>query len=56
MNNDLWLIIYSVKEKLPFPAEMFDFVHIRFVARGVPEDVWSGIFKVFHHFNMIIYC
>jgi hypothetical protein len=35
-----------VKGSLPFPAETFDFVHIRFVARGVPESAWVVVFKV----------
>lgn len=43
-----WLL-HSVRERLPFTSETFDYVHIRFVGRGVPEDAWSSVFKV-HNF------
>ncbi|KAG8894380.1 hypothetical protein FRB99_001317, partial [Tulasnella sp. 403] len=32
-------------EKLPFPDGYFDFVHVRRIARGVPEDKWDHIFS-----------
>ncbi|KIM89115.1 hypothetical protein PILCRDRAFT_212537 [Piloderma croceum F 1598] len=31
-------------ECLPFPNEEFDFVHIKRIARGVPEDKWDALF------------
>ncbi|KAF9267364.1 hypothetical protein L218DRAFT_995627 [Marasmius fiardii PR-910] len=30
---------------LPFPNEEFDFVHIKRIARGVPEDKWDFLFE-----------
>ncbi|KDQ20946.1 hypothetical protein BOTBODRAFT_26959 [Botryobasidium botryosum FD-172 SS1] len=32
-------------EKLPFSDDHFDFVHIRNIARGVPEDQWGEVFE-----------
>ncbi|KAH7908055.1 hypothetical protein BJ138DRAFT_984603, partial [Hygrophoropsis aurantiaca] len=32
-------------EGLPFPNEEFDFVHIKRIARGVPEDKWDDLFE-----------
>ncbi|GLB38376.1 hypothetical protein LshimejAT787_0502410 [Lyophyllum shimeji] len=32
-------------EGLPFPDEEFDFVHIKRIALGVPEDKWDFIFE-----------
>ncbi|PVG02836.1 hypothetical protein CPB86DRAFT_870203 [Serendipita vermifera] len=32
-------------EKLPFPDSHFDFVHIRRIARGVPEDKWPFLLE-----------
>ncbi|KAF7299004.1 Methyltransf-25 domain-containing protein [Mycena indigotica] len=32
-------------EGLPFPNEEFDFVHIKRIALGVPEDKWDGLFE-----------
>ncbi|KDQ62491.1 hypothetical protein JAAARDRAFT_170906 [Jaapia argillacea MUCL 33604] len=31
-------------DKLPFPNEEFDYVHIKRIARGVPEDKWDSLF------------
>ncbi|KAG8786239.1 hypothetical protein FRC15_011810 [Serendipita sp. 397] len=30
-------------DSLPFPTSYFDFVHIRRIARGVPEDKWHSL-------------
>ncbi|KAF7288545.1 Methyltransf-25 domain-containing protein [Mycena chlorophos] len=32
-------------EGLPFPNDEFDFVHIKRIALGVPEDKWDGLFE-----------
>ncbi|KAJ7505232.1 hypothetical protein B0H11DRAFT_1977595 [Mycena galericulata] len=32
-------------EGLPFEADEFDFVHIKRIALGVPEDKWDGLFE-----------
>ncbi|EIN12409.1 hypothetical protein PUNSTDRAFT_124275 [Punctularia strigosozonata HHB-11173 SS5] len=32
-------------EPLPFPDDEFDFVHIKRIARGVPEDKWNALFE-----------
>ncbi|KAJ7819382.1 hypothetical protein B0H14DRAFT_3737686 [Mycena olivaceomarginata] len=32
-------------EGLPFPNEEFDFVHIKRIALGVPEDKWDALFE-----------
>ncbi|KAL4080916.1 hypothetical protein J3A83DRAFT_4068015, partial [Scleroderma citrinum] len=32
-------------ERLPFPNDEFDFVHIKRISRGVPEDMWDGLFE-----------
>ncbi|TFK52605.1 hypothetical protein OE88DRAFT_1734576 [Heliocybe sulcata] len=32
-------------EGLPFPNEEFDFVHVKRIARGVPEDKWDSLFE-----------
>ncbi|KAI0056109.1 hypothetical protein BV25DRAFT_1771447, partial [Artomyces pyxidatus] len=32
-------------EGLPFPNEEFDFVHIKRIALGVPEDKWDNLFE-----------
>ncbi|EGN98295.1 hypothetical protein SERLA73DRAFT_183223, partial [Serpula lacrymans var. lacrymans S7.3] len=32
-------------EGLPFPNDEFDFVHIKRIARGVPEDKWDDLFE-----------
>ncbi|KAH8989659.1 hypothetical protein EDB86DRAFT_3080919 [Lactarius hatsudake] len=32
-------------EGLPFPNEEFDFVHIKRLAHGIPEDKWDGLLE-----------
>ncbi|KAG1772422.1 hypothetical protein EDD22DRAFT_739737, partial [Suillus occidentalis] len=32
-------------EGLPFPNDSFDFVHVKRIARGVPEDKWDDLFE-----------
>ncbi|KIO02665.1 hypothetical protein M404DRAFT_638821 [Pisolithus tinctorius Marx 270] len=32
-------------ERLPFSSEEFDFVHIKRIARGVPEDMWDNLLE-----------
>ncbi|KAG2129144.1 hypothetical protein DEU56DRAFT_704109, partial [Suillus clintonianus] len=32
-------------EGLPFANESFDFVHVKRIARGVPEDKWDDLFE-----------
>ncbi|KAJ3932321.1 MAG: hypothetical protein NXY57DRAFT_894439 [Lentinula lateritia] len=32
-------------ENLPFPNEEFDFVHIKRISLGVPEDKWDSLFE-----------
>ncbi|KAJ4491492.1 hypothetical protein C8J55DRAFT_504342 [Lentinula edodes] len=32
-------------ESLPFPNEEFDFVHIKRISLGVPEDKWDSLFE-----------
>ncbi|KAJ6559101.1 hypothetical protein DFH09DRAFT_519405 [Mycena vulgaris] len=32
-------------EGLPFPNDEFDFVHIKRIALGVPEDAWDSLFE-----------
>ncbi|KAG5719736.1 Sterol 24-C-methyltransferase [Termitomyces sp. T112] len=32
-------------ESLPFPDGEFDFVHVKRIALGVPEDKWDGLFQ-----------
>ncbi|KAG6330823.1 hypothetical protein ID866_8266 [Astraeus odoratus] len=32
-------------ERLPFPDGEFDFIHIKRIARGVPEDMWDTLFE-----------
>ncbi|KIK93374.1 hypothetical protein PAXRUDRAFT_517629 [Paxillus rubicundulus Ve08.2h10] len=32
-------------EELPFQNEEFDFVHVKRIARGVPEDKWDDLFQ-----------
>ncbi|KAH7928422.1 hypothetical protein BV22DRAFT_979830, partial [Leucogyrophana mollusca] len=32
-------------EGLPFPNDEFDFVHVKRIARGVPEDKWDDLFE-----------
>ncbi|KAF9242513.1 hypothetical protein BU15DRAFT_14009, partial [Melanogaster broomeanus] len=32
-------------EGLPFQNEEFDFVHIKRIARGVPENEWDDLFE-----------
>ncbi|KAI0031080.1 hypothetical protein K488DRAFT_52878, partial [Vararia minispora EC-137] len=32
-------------EGLPFPNEEFDFVHVKRIARGVPEDKWDFLLE-----------
>ncbi|KAL0580636.1 hypothetical protein V5O48_001366 [Marasmius crinis-equi] len=36
---------HNFLEGLPFPNEEFDFVHIKRIARGVPEDKWDFLFE-----------
>ncbi|KAG1770849.1 hypothetical protein EV702DRAFT_1138155 [Suillus placidus] len=38
------LISHSL-EGLPFPNESFDFVHVKRIARGVPENMWDDLFE-----------
>ncbi|SNX82356.1 uncharacterized protein MEPE_01062 [Melanopsichium pennsylvanicum] len=38
-------VIANFLEPLPFPDASFDYVHIRFVLPGVPEDKWVDIFS-----------
>ncbi|KIJ54225.1 hypothetical protein M422DRAFT_64329 [Sphaerobolus stellatus SS14] len=38
-------VIGNFLEELPFEDEEFDFVHIKRVARGVPEDEWHPLFE-----------
>ncbi|KAI9510592.1 hypothetical protein F5148DRAFT_976528 [Russula earlei] len=32
-------------EALPFPNEEFDFVHVKRIARGIPEDKWDSLLE-----------
>lgn len=32
-------------EGLPFPNEEFDYVHIKRIARGVPENKWDSLLE-----------
>ncbi|KAG1771907.1 hypothetical protein EV702DRAFT_1281573 [Suillus placidus] len=32
-------------EGLPFPNESFNFVHVKRIARGVPENMWDDLFE-----------
>ncbi|KAG1751188.1 hypothetical protein EDB19DRAFT_1612117, partial [Suillus lakei] len=32
-------------EGLPFANDSFDFVHVKRIARGVPEDKWDDLFE-----------
>ncbi|EIW81029.1 hypothetical protein CONPUDRAFT_165259 [Coniophora puteana RWD-64-598 SS2] len=36
---------HNFLEGLPFPNEEFDYVHIKRIARGVPEDKWDDLFE-----------
>ncbi|PPR04105.1 hypothetical protein CVT24_010678 [Panaeolus cyanescens] len=36
---------HNFLEGLPFPNEEFDFVHIKRIALGVPEDKWDALFE-----------
>ncbi|KAJ1600887.1 hypothetical protein NDA14_004724 [Ustilago hordei] len=38
-------VIANLLEPLPFPDASFDYVHIRFILQGVPEDKWVDIFS-----------
>ena len=38
-------VLSNFLERLPFADAEFDFVHMRRVARGVPEDRWDGLFE-----------
>lgn len=38
-------VIANFLEPLPFPDASFDYVHIRFILQGVPEDKWVDIFS-----------
>ncbi|KAG7088341.1 hypothetical protein E1B28_012345 [Marasmius oreades] len=48
-SNDLAQRITWIQDNfldgLPFPNEEFDFVHIKRIARGVPEDKWDFLFE-----------
>ncbi|KAG8890352.1 hypothetical protein FRB98_008926 [Tulasnella sp. 332] len=39
-----WVYGNFLTAPLPFPDESFDFVHIKEIAHGVPEDKWDQIF------------
>ncbi|KAG8934204.1 hypothetical protein FRC02_010374 [Tulasnella sp. 418] len=34
-----------LEQPLPFPSEFFDYVHVKHIAKGVPEDKWDLIFE-----------
>uniref|UniRef100_V5EMQ5 Methyltransferase domain-containing protein n=1 Tax=Kalmanozyma brasiliensis (strain GHG001) TaxID=1365824 RepID=V5EMQ5_KALBG len=38
-------VVANFLEPLPFPDASFDYVHIRFLLQGVPEDKWVDIFS-----------
>ncbi|CBQ70380.1 conserved hypothetical protein [Sporisorium reilianum SRZ2] len=38
-------VVANFLEPLPFPDASFDYVHIRFVLQGVPEDKWLDLFS-----------
>ncbi|KAG2102195.1 uncharacterized protein F5147DRAFT_540241, partial [Suillus discolor] len=44
LNRVSW-IQANFLEGLPFPNESFDFVHVKRIARGVPEDKWDDLFE-----------
>lgn len=41
--RDHTLVCHSL-ETLPFASGSFDFVHLRFIGLGVPENAWSNLF------------
>ncbi len=38
-------VVANFLEPLPFPDASFDYIHIRFILQGVPEDKWVDIFS-----------
>lgn len=38
-------VVANFLEPLPFPDASFDYVHVRFIAQGVPEDKWVDLFS-----------
>lgn len=38
-------VVANFLEPLPFPDASFDYVHVRFILQGVPEDKWVDIFS-----------
>ena len=38
-------VVANFLEPLPFPDASFDYVHVRFILQGVPEDKWVDLFS-----------
>lgn len=38
-------VVANFLDPLPFPDASFDYVHVRFILQGVPEDKWADIFS-----------
>ena len=42
----LLIVLSSLTRKLPFDPDYFDYIHIRSIAKGVPENLWDQLFAV----------
>ncbi|KAG1771930.1 hypothetical protein EV702DRAFT_949787, partial [Suillus placidus] len=40
-----WVQAICTLEGLPFPNESYDFVHVKRIARVLPENMWDDLFE-----------
>lgn len=51
--DELLIVLLSLTRKLPFDPDYFDYIHIRSIAKGVPENLWDQLFAVRRPVTMI---